>query len=538
MWAAKVLFLTHLTKLSSPVSSLPHNVSSLKALRGSVEVGDHGDLGRSDVPDGAEWLGPSKLVFTGLIGDDELNQQLAELVLNLKNSQETRLVSNKGGWHSAKNMHRQGFVPLLNLKRVLEPLVLCLFDRGIVEPPEDAQGPPSFTIAELWANVLGPGDSNIWHTHCKRCRSSPGAAPGVSGVYYVSVGNSGPSPLQLRDEPFQGSGKTSFIEVVPHAGQAVVFPAWMEHAVAPHRNVTQNNGSMGPRISIAFNLVPRWFSSHAQRAAFLGESKRVVELLQTDGDGSVHIVDSRGLSLLHRAAEGGHMEVAKLLMERRAKVSVPAADGRQPIHWASEAGHTKFVQLLLDRHANITAEAPGAGGQPIHTAARLGNLELVEFLLDARAEARAKGGDGSSEPLHLAAATGGVTVVETLLKARAGVGALQSPDGKGWLPLHHAAFKGNTDITQLLLAARADATAPVLGRHGNGNLPIHLAAQRGSISTLETLIHAPLTSEFHREEGWHCVRGAAGQLPLEVAKKQGHEQVVQWFSQQGAATCY
>lgn len=537
MWAAKLLFLLHLAKITFVSSSGTHNVSSSKALRGSVEVGDHGDLGRSDVPE-AEWLGPSKLVFTGFVGDDELNQQLAELVLNLKNSQETQLVSNKGGWHSAKDLHRQGFSALLNLKRILEPLVLGLFDRGIVEPPEDAEGPPSFTIAELWANVFGPGDSSVWHSHCKRCRSSPGTAPGLSGVYYVSLGNSGPAQLQLRDEPFQGSGKVSLIEVVPHAGQAVVFPAWMEHAVAPHQNTTQIDGSVGPRISIAFNLVPRWFSSRAQRAAFLGETTRVEELLQTDSEGSVHVVDSRGLSLLHRAAEGGHMEVAKLLLERRAKVAARAADGRQPIHWASEAGHTNFVQLLLDQNANITAAAPGAGGQPIHAAARLGDLRLLEFLLDARAEARARGGDGSSEPLHLAAATGGVTVVETLLKARAGIGALQSPDGKGWLPLHHAAFKGNTDITQLLLAARADPAAPVTGLRGSGNLPIHLAAQRGSISTLEALVHAPLTSEIHIQEGWPCARGAAGQLPLEQAKKQGHEQVVQWFSKQGSATCY
>lgn len=515
-----------------------------QSLRGSVVVKDLGELGSIenkmvfDSPDGAEWLGPSKLVLKETVGDAELNKRLTEFILRLKESEPTQLVSNRGGWQSDKGLHRHDFPDLTHFKTALEPLVLGLFARGVIEAPEDAEGPPSFSIADLWANVLGPGDSNVWHSHCKQCRSAPGTSPGISGVYYVSLGNSGPAQLQLLDEPFQNSGNTSLVEVVPQAGQAVVFPSWMQHAVTPHRDRTESGLPVGPRISIAFNLVPRWFSSRAQRAAFLGNVSTVAQFLETDGNAKVHIVDSRGLSLLHRAAEGGHVATAMLLVEHRAKVSISAADGRQPIHKATDAGHLELVQLLIDHRANVTAT--GVGGQPIHAATKLGNLKLVEFLLRAGAEARAKGGDGNSEPLHLAAAAPAaaqVDVVKALLEARAGAEALQTPDGKGWLPLHHAAFRGNANITQVLLASRADPAAPVTGRRGNGNLPIHLAAQRGSIPTLEALMRAPLLHETIAAVSWQCARGAGGSLPLEQAEKQGHTGVVQWFSEKGAKNC-
>lgn len=524
------MFLSCMLAMPSLSSPVGRQARLSQRLRGVVEVSKEGvRLGAleniGDAPDDVEWLGPSKLVLAGVAGDTELNERLSQLILRLRSSRETRHVSNRGGWQSAKDLHRQGFSELVDLKGKLEPLALAHFARGTVTAPQDAQGPPTFVIADLWANVLGPGNSNVWHSHCKseQCRSGrSGSSPGISGVYYVSVGNSGPAQLQLRDD--DGFGNTSLIEVEPQPGQLVLFPAWMQHAV-PHVE-------SGPRISIAFNLVPRWFSSHAQRAAFLGESASVSQLVQGSDDANEQ--NSRGLSLLHRAAEAGHVAVAKILLEQKAKVSVAAQDDRQPIHWAAEGGHLQLVQLLVDEGANVNAQ--GVGGQPIHIASKLGNLRLVQFLLGARAEVRAGGGDDRAEPLHLASASGAAAVVQTLLNSSEGIGGLRAATGKGWLPLHYAAFQGNADVTQILLAARADPAAPVTGRRGGGNLAIHLAAQRGSVPTLEALVAAP-SPENMAAVSWQCARGADSQLVLEAGKKHGHEQVVQWFAQMAGSNC-
>ena len=119
---------------------------------------------------------------------------------------------------------------------------------------------PSWQVAEIWANVQRKGGSNAAHPH-----------PGTfwSGVYYVDVGdissNSGcGGNLQLFDPrgclpkmlapylryalPELHDAGTS-ISFQPEAGQCVMFPGWLSHAVSTYTGTA-------PRISVAFNLDP------------------------------------------------------------------------------------------------------------------------------------------------------------------------------------------------------------------------------------------------------------------------------------------
>jgi uncharacterized protein (TIGR02466 family) len=113
-------------------------------------------------------------------------------------------------------------------------------------------------VAEVWANVHRKGGSNAAHAH-------PGSF--WSGVYYVAAGDSSGSCggelrlfdprgclprmlapyLRYKTPELHDAGTT--VSFTPSAGQCLLFPGWLFHAVNVYTGTT-------PRISIAFNLDP------------------------------------------------------------------------------------------------------------------------------------------------------------------------------------------------------------------------------------------------------------------------------------------
>ncbi|KDO23851.1 hypothetical protein SPRG_11282 [Saprolegnia parasitica CBS 223.65] len=86
-------------------------------------------------------------------------------------------------------------------------------------------------------------------------------------------------------------------------------------------------------------------------AARAGDTERLEQLVN-DG-ASVHHVRWSGVSALHRACEGGHLDAIKLLIARGADVNARAAWGwYSPLHMAARYGHEAAIVLLLDAGAN------------------------------------------------------------------------------------------------------------------------------------------------------------------------------------------
>lgn len=68
-----------------------------------------------------------------------------------------------------------------------------------------------------------------------------------------------------------------------------------------------------------------------------------------------------GMTPLHWAAHGGHVETIKLLLQAGADASIGSEDsqGTSPLAWAAYAGHDQVIQLLVNQStpaANITAD--------------------------------------------------------------------------------------------------------------------------------------------------------------------------------------
>jgi ankyrin repeat protein len=82
---------------------------------------------------------------------------------------------------------------------------------------------------------------------------------------------------------------------------------------------------------------------------------------------------------LHAAAAGGHADIALLLIERGADVTIPDAGGHTPLHIAAENGLVDVVKALLARGADPLA-VDGEDKTPLSRAAAKNRNEVVDVI--------------------------------------------------------------------------------------------------------------------------------------------------------------
>jgi len=185
-------------------------------------------------------------------GAERLNPQLVETILRRRTENGSVQASNAGGWHSDREILVWGGEPVRQIVEIAKGVATRLTADREGNPVQ-----PAWTV-QAWANVNGPGDSNICHYH-------PGSV--WSGTYYVEDGGCasdpslggefemldprGPGPgmyaptLKFAGEDGASVGSAETIR--PRPGLLFIFPSWLYHQVRPYRGSAL-------RISIAFNF--------------------------------------------------------------------------------------------------------------------------------------------------------------------------------------------------------------------------------------------------------------------------------------------
>ena len=150
-------------------------------------------------------------------------------------------------------------------------------------------------------------------------------------------------------------------------------------------------------------------------AANRGELQPVVEWLQRGG-GHVDALDKDGDGLLHWAASGGQLRVAKELLQRGASVDLRAAGDMTALMVAAGVGQHSIMRLLLEHKASVDLQST-EGVTALMMAACEGHQECVQELLEvgASTELRDQRGDTA---LQMAEANG-YTTTARLLRQRA-----------------------------------------------------------------------------------------------------------------------
>ncbi|KAM9255347.1 ankyrin repeat and SAM domain-containing protein 1A isoform 2-T2 [Cariama cristata] len=186
--------------------------------------------------------------------------------------------------------------------------------------------------------------------------------------------------------------------------------------------------------------------------AALNGHKDVVEVLLRN-DALTNVADCKGCYPLHLAAWKGDADIVKLLIHQgpsHTKVNEQNNDNETALHCAAQYGHTEVVKVLLEELTDPTMRN-NKFETPLDLAALYGRLEVVKMLLNAHPNLLSCN-TKKHTPLHLAARNGHKTVVRVLLDA--GMDSnYQTEKGSA---LHEAALFGKTDVVQILLAAGID----------------------------------------------------------------------------------
>ncbi|XP_052389010.1 serine/threonine-protein phosphatase 6 regulatory ankyrin repeat subunit B-like isoform X1 [Carassius gibelio] len=228
-----------------------------------------------------------------------------------------------------------------------------------------------------------------------------------------------------------------------------------------------------------------------------------------------------GWSPLLLAAEQGHTEVVKILLQNNARVDVFDEEGKAAIHLAAEQGHQDIVDILLAHNAFVNTKTK-LGLTPLHLSAQSGSAQLVRLLVETHQASVDALSLKKQTPLHLAAFSGQLDVCSSLLNLKADITAT---DIQNQTPLHLAVENDHSEVVKLFLRHQ-----PKLAQLANmeGATCTHIAAAKGSVAVIKELLlftQGPVTLN----------NKAKGLCPLHLAAAGGNTEVVKVLLDAGAS---
>ncbi|XP_018587449.2 transient receptor potential cation channel, subfamily N, member 1 isoform X2 [Scleropages formosus] len=261
--------------------------------------------------------------------------------------------------------------------------------------------------------------------------------------------------------------------------------------------------------------------------ARVGNSDVLQAILSNVEDNSLSLVVNKhaknGRSPLLLAAEGGHTEVVKVLLQNHARVDIFDEQGKAALHLAAEHGYEEIADILLSNKAFVNAKTK-LGMTPLHLGAQSGSTCLVMLLVNTHLASIDALTLKKQTPLHLAALYGELDVCSALLNMNADVNAC---DMHGQSPLHLAAESNHSEVVKLFLNHR-----PELASLANveGSTCAHIAASKGSVAVIRELL------KFSKGGVMSAHSKAKGSSPLHLAAAGGHKEVVKILLEAGAST--
>ncbi|KAM4704908.1 uncharacterized protein WCC33_009720 [Rhinophrynus dorsalis] len=229
-----------------------------------------------------------------------------------------------------------------------------------------------------------------------------------------------------------------------------------------------------------------------------------------------------GWSPLLVAAEQGHTEIVKILLQNHARVDVFDEHGKAALHLATENGHDKIVDILLRHKAFVNAKTK-LGLTPLHLCAQNGFNHLVRLLVDTHLASIDAMALTKRTPLHLAALNGQLDVCNSLLTMKADVNAT---DIHGQTPLHLAAENDHSEVVKLFLKHRPEL---VTSANMEGSTCAHIAAAKGSVAVIKELL------KFNKTGVTTARNKTNDSTPLHLAAAGGHAEVVKVLLETGAS---
>lgn len=289
-----------------------------------------------------------------------------------------------------------------------------------------------------------------------------------------------------------------------------------------------------------------------QTALFQASKNGHIEVVQQliRAGSMVYRTDKDGNMAIHLAAEEGHLEIAKLLLDElpnQVNLAVkklgeglprwPVEEGyldpalfkalvkahalvqdpetsswrADPSTWATLGDQQTLETAVISKLRTFDEEQRSVASTTLMRAVKGGHADVVELLLDRVPEMPLQAQHYSfSNALSLAARNGYTAIAQSLIKAGSDVSAITDSQKTC---LHEAAEGGHSEMIEVLLQNDAN---PDLASLRDGSTPLHLAAAGGYEAAVRALVRVAFVN---------CVDDL-GRTPLHVACLGCHSAVV------------
>lgn len=276
-------------------------------------------------------------------------------------------------------------------------------------------------------------------------------------------------------------------------------------------------------------------------AAMKGDRARLRVLLQQKAD--VNAPQADGATAIEWAAYRNDLDMADLLIAGGANVKLANRDGVTPLWLASENGSARMIGKLIEAGADPNERQPN-GETPLMMAARNGNLAALKFLLDHRANVNLKEDLRGTTALMWAAEQMHADAVKLLVERGADVAAATAPDTRN-SRLNIAPTVQQRIAQDVAFGPRrprrstpgaAEDTADAADdfaafyrlpqvKDGGGLTPLVYAAREGCLECARTLLDAAANVNQVTNYGWS---------PLLTATQNRHYQLAAYLLSRGA----
>lgn len=230
-------------------------------------------------------------------------------------------------------------------------------------------------------------------------------------------------------------------------------------------------------------------------------------------------------------------EQVRSLLQKKADVNAPQADGTTALQWAVRQDDSALVDLLVRSGADVNA-ANHDGATALYLACLNGSAPMVEKLLKAGVNPNTTFLMHGETALMEAARTGSVDAVKVLLDHGAEVNAKETL--RGTTALMWAAEQNHADVIRVLVDHGADVNAQSVvneakkrygvnykGTEGKtgGLTPLILASREGALASVDALVAAKANTNQTSGDG---------STAMLVAIQNGHYDVATYLLNHGA----
>lgn len=255
----------------------------------------------------------------------------------------------------------------------------------------------------------------------------------------------------------------------------------------------------GGHVECAKLLIANGADVHAIARAKEGYPEKLQKMIEA---GQVVEEDPHvdGVTGLHVAAQGGHLEMVNLLLGEGVDVSIKDDAGRTPLALAIAGNHGEVAQALVARGSDPNTPYVDDEGEThnlLFDAIMVENEEFALLLIEKGANIY-HADDKKVTTLLQASHRGLTEIAKALIQKNAGKeGFIDAASEDGITPLIAAASEGQTDCVKILIDAKANVNA----KDKDGTTSLMAASARGHVNVVSALLAAGASVNEQNTDG-------------------------------------